>query len=117
MLRSGAGPMVADWKKLRSDTPVRSAVRFPIRMAIRLQTEDGEIEAMTQDVSANGLLFTGSLLPGVNSRIEFTMTMPGAIMGHSKDTVIHCVGRIVRHQKRVTDEIAAAVIDEYFLKA
>jgi hypothetical protein len=117
MLRSGDVAQTADWKKLTSDTPVRSAVRFPIRMPIRLQSEYGELEAMTQDVSANGLLFTGPLLPRVNSRVEFTMTMPGAIMGHSKDTLIHCVGRIVRHQKRVTDEIAAAVIDEYFLKA
>lgn len=116
MLRPGGGPM-AGWQKLTSDTPVRSAVRFPVRIAIRLQTEEGELDATTEDVSANGLLFTGRLLPDANSRIEFTMTMPGAIMGNAKDTVVHCIGRIVRHQKRVTDEIAAAVIDEYFLKA
>lgn len=117
MLRPGGGRMAADWQKLTSDTPVRSAVRFPLRIAIRLQTEEGELEATTEDVSANGLLFTGQLLPNANSRIEFTMTMPGALMGNAKDTVVHCIGRIVRHQKRVTDEIAAAVIDEYFLKA
>ncbi|SFS20646.1 PilZ domain-containing protein [Granulicella pectinivorans] len=117
MFKPGGGPTARDWQKLTSDTPVRSAVRFPIRMAIRLQTEHGEVDAVTEDVSANGLLFTGRHLPDANSRIEFTMTMPGAIMGHSKDTVIHCTGRIVRHQKRVTDEIAAAVIDEYFLTA
>lgn len=117
MLRPGGGPMARDWQKLTSDTPVRSAVRFPIRMAIRLQTDAGELEAVTEDVSANGLLFTGPVLPKTNTRIEFTMTMPGAIMGNTKDTVVHCTGRIVRHQKRATDEIAAAVIDEYFLKA
>jgi hypothetical protein len=72
---------------------------------------------MTEDVSANGVLCSGPRLPEVNTRVEFTMRMPAAIMGNSHDTVIHCVGRIVRHQRRVTDELAAAVIDEYFLKA
>ena len=109
--------MVTDWQKLTSDTPVRSAVRFPIRMPIRLYSPEGELEAMTEDVSANGLLCSGKRLPGVNTRVEFTMRMPAAIMGNSHDTVIHCIGRIVRHQRRVTDELAAAVIDEYFLKA
>ena len=108
----------SDWQRLTSDTPVRSAVRFPVRLAIRLQTEWGEeVDATTEDVSANGLLFRGHGLPRVDSRIEFTMRMPGPIMGSAQDLLIHCVGRIVRHQKQTNEEIAAAVIDEYFLKA
>ena len=46
-----------------------------------------------KDVSANGLLFRGKNLPGVNSAIEFTMRMPGHIMGSGNDVLIHCVGR------------------------
>ncbi|RXH54932.1 PilZ domain-containing protein [Granulicella sibirica] len=107
--------MVTDWQKLMTDTPVRSAVRFPIRMGIWLETEHGRCEAMTEDISANGLLFSGDRLPEVDSRIEFTMTMPAAIMGNARDLIIHCVGRIVRHQRRLTDDLAAAVIDEYVL--
>jgi hypothetical protein len=106
-----------EWHKLTADTPVRSAVRFPMKLAIRIQTDEGELEATTQDVSANGVLFTGSRLPMVNSRVEFTMTMPGAVMGNPQDVVIHCVGRIVRHERRKSDDLAAAVIDEYYLRA
>jgi len=109
------GTMVADWQALINDTPVRSAVRFPIRMNISLQTEEGNVQATTEDISANGLLFSGETLPAVDSRIEFTMTMPAAIMGSAADVVIHCVGRIVRHQRRIADDLAAAVIDEYVL--
>lgn len=107
--------MVADWQALINDTPVRSAVRFPIRMNISLQTEEGIVQATTEDISANGLLFSGARLPGVDSKIEFIMTMPSAIMGTNTDVVISCVGRIVRHQRRVADDLAAAVIDEYVL--
>jgi hypothetical protein len=34
------------------DNPVRTAVRFPMKLAIRLQTDQGEMEAMTEN-SAN----------------------------------------------------------------
>ena len=109
------GTMVADWQALINDVPVRSAVRFPIRMNISLQTKHGIVQATTEDISANGLLFSGETLPAVDSRVEFSMTMPAAIMGSAADVVIHCVGRIVRHQRRIADDLAAAVIDEYVL--
>ena len=87
-------------------------------MAIRVQTEWGEeVEAMTEDVSATGLLFRGKRLPRVDSRIEFTMRMPGPIMGSAQDVLIHCVGRVVRHQRQPSEDMAAAIIDEYYLKA
>jgi len=95
---------------------VRASVRFPMQLAVVLETDDGPIEAVTVDVSANGLLFSAARLPAVGSRILFTMTMPSAIMGSDTDVSVHCTGRIVRHQ--LTDQTlkAAAVIDEYFLK-
>lgn len=95
---------------------VRASVRFPMQLAVVLETEDGPIEAVTVDVSANGLLFSASRLPAVGSGIVFTMTMPSAVMGSDNDVSVHCTGRIVRHQ--LTDQTmkAAAVIDEYFLK-
>ena len=106
-----------DLQKLARDRPVRVAVRFPMELAICLQTEDGEVNARSVDVSSNGVLFTGELLPRVNTRVEFTMTMPGAIMGHPEDLQVHCRGRIVRHEVRTGFELAAAVIDEYVFRA
>ena len=99
------------------ENPVRTAVRFPMRLAIRLQTDQGEIEAMTENISANGLLFVGERLPQVDSKIEFTIAMPSAVMGSATDVTIHCIGRVVRHYLQGNQKKAAAVIDEYFLKA
>ncbi len=97
--------------------PIRTSVRFPLRLELILDTDEGELTATTEDVSANGVLFSVAKLPAVDSRVEFTMMMPAAIMGHEKDVVVHCVGRIVRHGRSGQTLQAAAVIDEYFLRA
>jgi hypothetical protein len=86
-------------------------------LALHLQTEDGMVEAMTRDVSSNGLLFVTPNLPQIGSRIEFTMDMPSAVMGTLTDVTIHCIGRVVRHQQTEQETMAAAVIDQYSLKA
>ncbi len=101
----------------QNDTPVRTSVRFPMRLDLKVQTSAGDIQAVTENISANGLLFVGDTLPALNSRIEFTIAMPSAIMGSSNDVTIHCIGRVVRHQQQGATRKAAAVIDEYYLKA
>jgi hypothetical protein len=108
---------VAQWQMPNGENPVRTAVRFPMRLPIRVQTENGELEAMTENISANGLLFVSDQLPAVDSRIEFTIAMPSAVMGTPNDVIIHCIGRVVRHYLQEGTSKAAAVIDEYFLKA
>ena len=96
---------------------VRTAVRFPLKLALHLKTEDGMVEAITRDISSNGLLFVTPNLPKVGSSIEFTMDMPSEVMGSPTDVSIHCTGRVVRHHLSENESMAAAVIDEYFLKA
>ena len=96
---------------------VRTAVRFPLKLALHLKTEDGMVEATTRDVSSNGLLFVTANLPKIGSRIEFSMDMPSEVMGTVTDVSIHCVGRVVRHCDSGQESMAAAVIDQYFLKA
>jgi hypothetical protein len=108
---------VAQWQMPNGENPVRTAVRFPMRLPIRVQTEQGELEAMTENISANGLLFVSEHLPQVDTRIEFTIAMPSAVMGTTNDVTIHCIGRVVRHYLQNGEKKAAAVIDEYFLKA
>jgi hypothetical protein len=108
---------VPQWEKPTGDNPVRTAVRFPMKLAIRMHTEQGDLDAMTENISANGLLFVSDSLPEVDSRIEFTIAMPSAVMGSATDVTIHCVGRVVRHYFQDGKNKAAAVIDEYFLKA
>jgi hypothetical protein len=111
------GGLVGQWQKPTGENPVRTAVRFPMRLAIRVQTEDGEIQAVTENISANGLLFISDSLPDVDAKIEFTIAMPAAVMGAPSDVTIHCIGRVVRHYLENGEKKAAAVIDEYFLKA
>jgi hypothetical protein len=92
-------------------------VRFPLKLAIHLKTEQGMVDATTKDISSNGLLFVSKHLPSIGSSIEFTMDMPSEVMGWDSDVSIHCTGRVVRHQETEHEMMAAAVIDEYFLKA
>jgi hypothetical protein len=108
---------VAQWQKLTGDNPVRTAVRFPMRLPVRMHTDQGEMDAVTENISANGLLFISEHLPDIDSRIEFTIAMPSTVMGSPTDVTIHCVGRVIRHYLDGNEKKAAAVIDEYFLKA
>jgi hypothetical protein len=93
--------------------PVRAAVRFPLRLEVVLRTPEREYPGITEDVSANGLLFVADELPPVGAEVRFEMTMPAAIMGGVSDVLLHCLGRIVRHQQVADKLMAAAVIDEY----
>ncbi len=95
---------------------VRTAVRFPMKLSLKVITPDGNIDAMTENISANGILFTADILPPVDSRIEFTIQMPAEVMGTPEDLLIQCIGRVVRHQRHGDDGQAAAIIDEYFLR-
>ncbi len=88
-----------------------------MKLSLKLTTSAGPLEAVTDNISANGILFTGPNLPDVDSQIEFTISMPKAIMGTPEDVSVHCIGRVVRHQQHGGDLQAAAIIDEYFMRA
>ena len=105
------------WQKPGARDAMRAAVRFPLRLALHLKTEDGIVEATTREISSSGLLFVTTYLPKIGSSIEFTMDMPSEVMGSTTDVSVHCIGRVVRHQHSEDESMAAAVIDEYFLKA
>ena len=96
--------------------PVRASVRFPLHLEIVLTAGVREYKAVTEDVSANGICFTAEELPPLDAPVEFRLTMPAAIMGGSEDVTLHCVGRIVRHERTADKNMAAAVIDDYSLK-
>ncbi len=87
-----------------------------MRLPLEVTTEQGQILAQTENISANGILFTGPIVPAVDSRIEFTIRMPAAVMGTREDVSIQCIGRVVRHQGEGAEIQAAAIIDEYSLR-
>lgn len=97
--------------------PVRTAVRFPLHLRVHLFTPDHQYEAITEDVSANGILFAADEVPPLDSEVEFRLKMPADVMGGSDDVLLACQGRIVRHGAKDGKMLAAATIDNYTLKA
>lgn len=104
-------------EELVKGEPVRAAVRFPLHLELVLFANQREYHAVTEDVSASGVLFSSEDLPPMDTPVEFRLTMPAKVMGGAEDVVLHCTGRIVRHAASDGRRFAAAVIDEYVLKA
>ena len=92
---------------------VRCAVRFPLALPLVLTTADGDLPALTRNISASGVLFSldRSLLVGQD--VRFSMRMPHAILGTPQDVLVHCTGRVVRCSSGHNEHLAAATIDEY----
>ena len=101
----------------RRDGPGTDRSTIPHEAGAHAQDFAGNVDAVTENISANGILFTGFRLPKVDSQIEFTIRMPAGVMGTSEDVSIDCIGRVVRHQLHGEQAQAAAIIDEYTLRA
>jgi hypothetical protein len=104
-------------RHLLEDTPVRTSVRFPLHIGIEVCTAERSYHAVTEDISANGVLFAADEVPAVGARVTFRLKMPAALMGGTEDVLLDCIGRIVRHARPGIKRRAAAVIDEYLLRA
>jgi hypothetical protein len=109
LYRQRQGGSMANSISSASPLPVRTAVRFPIRLDVVLRTADREYVGVTEDISANGILFVSEELPPMGASIEFRLNMPAEVMGSLDD--------VVRHTEVEGRTMAAAVIDEYALKA
>jgi hypothetical protein len=98
-----------------TDRPVelRAAVRFPLCVPITICTELGDLPAVTENISANGVLFELATPLVVGSIVSFTIAMPAEAMGTPTDVVLHCTGRVVRCTPDVKTTHVAAVIDKY----
>jgi hypothetical protein len=99
---------------LATTLEMRSAVRFPIQLPVAIRSESGTYQAMTTDISAGGVLFHAESALAVGSTIEFTINMPGSVVGSSTDVLVNCVGRVVRCSEENSGPAdVAAVIDDY----
>ncbi len=92
---------------------VRCAVRFPLALPVVLSSGQGEIAAITRDVSASGVVFELDSPVQTGLEIRFSLRMPSAILGTPHDVLVHCQGRVVRCQKNQSNYQAAATIDDY----
>jgi len=93
---------------------LRSAVRFPLVMPVKIEADGQIIEAMTENISATGVLFVVDQPLALQKQVRFTLKMPGEAMGTPVDVVVNCSGRVVRCTTSGGCTRAAAVIDEYY---
>jgi hypothetical protein len=93
---------------------LRNAVRFPLRIPLRVFTDRGEIAAVTENISATGIAFLADTTLEVQAAVRFSLKMPAETMGTPHDVVVHCAGRVVRCIAGAECSRAAAVIDEYY---
>ena len=92
---------------------VRCAVRFPLSLPAMLSTDLWERSAVTRNVSASGVLFELEDPVNVGQNIDFSLRMPGNVLGAECDVLVHCHGRVVRCSLSQTRYQAAATIDDY----
>jgi hypothetical protein len=92
---------------------LRTAVRFPLRLPVAVRGEGNEVSAETKDISSGGVLFYVDRDLEVGTLVEFTVSMPGSVLGTPTDVLLRCMGRIVRRWVEGEQKAVAAVIDEY----
>lgn len=92
---------------------VRCAVRFPLNLPVVISTGMSEYSAHTTNVSASGVLFEMNTPLPVGEDINFSLRMPGQILGSAHDVLVHCHGRVVRCSMSQSQTQVAATIDEY----
>ncbi len=93
--------------------PMRTAVRFPLHLPVAVETDQGVVDAVTEDISATGVLFSMPVAPGINTRLAWTLHLPAAIMGSPNDVSVRCVGRVVWQGRGEHGRTVGAVIDQY----
>jgi hypothetical protein len=96
-----------DWR------PLRGAVRYPLHLRVTLLCDGEQLDAITEDVSASGILLRLQEPLGVGRTIEFLLEVPAGALGFSATAAVHGVGRIVRAYSKLGMPFAAAVIDQY----
>jgi hypothetical protein len=92
---------------------MQSAPRFPLHLSASVKGQSGALSAETQNISANGVLFAMDNDVPVGSMVDFTILLPGDVVGSKKNVQIDCRGRVVRSFDDRGRRGVGVVIDEY----
>lgn len=98
---------------LRDWHPLRGAARYPLHLRAILLAEGQQFEALTEDLSASGVLFRLREPLRTGQEIEFLLEIPAGMLEFSATAAVHCLGRIIRTYWVHGQPFAAAIIDEY----
>jgi PilZ domain len=114
-LKGGASPVTSESPQTAAAkySDLQSAVRFPIQLPIAVKSQLGESHTQSQNISANGVLFQLDSDMPVGSPVDFTISMPAAVLGAESDVQIDCRGRVVRSVDEQGHRGVGVVIDEY----
>jgi len=111
--KPGQSPKQFPSSATASRKEVRCAVRFPLSLPAVLSAGHAETAALTRNMSASGVLFEMHDPLKVGQGIDFSIRMPGDILGSPSDVLVRCTGRVVRCSLSQGQYQAAATIDEY----
>jgi len=102
-------------ERLVSEKPtgLRTSVRFPLALPIRVMASATLYEAVTDNISAHGLLMHLDELLEPGTEVDFLIEIPQGMIAPDETAAVHCRGRIVRSFHGPSAAYAAAVIDEY----
>jgi hypothetical protein len=92
---------------------MQSAPRFPLHLPVEVKSESGACSAETQNISANGVLFAMDRDVPVGSLVDFTILLPGDVVGSRCNVQIDCHGHVVRSFEDQGRRGVGVVIDEY----
>jgi len=92
---------------------LQSAPRFPLHLAASIKSEGSAYSALTENISANGVLFAMERDVPVGSIVDFTLMLPADIVGARRDVQIDCRGRVVRSFEDRGRRGVGVLIDEY----
>ena len=113
---SSSGPATGVAPAKAPYTDVQGAPRFPLELPVSMKSGGQEALATTQNISANGVLFQVDADMPVGSRVEFTISVPAAVVGSDNDVRLDCRGRVVRKYDSGERHGVGVVIDEYHLE-
>ena len=99
--------------EMRHYAEMQSAPRFPLHLPVSVKSQSGDYAAETQNISANGVLFAMDRDVPVGSMVDFTILLPGDVVGAGCDVQIDCRGRVVRSFEDQGRRGVGVVIDEY----
>jgi len=92
---------------------MQSAPRFPLQLSASVKSQQGSCTAETCNISSNGVLLAMDRDVPVGSPVDFTILLPGRVVGSSADVQIDCRGRVVRSFEDHGRRGVGVVIDEY----
>ena len=113
MAAEGTAPMTEAQIINPAYDDLQSAPRFPLHLSASVKADGAAYAALTENISANGVLFAMDRDVPVGSIVDFTILLPAEVVGARQNVQIDCRGRVVRSFDDRGRRGVGVVIDEY----